>query len=210
MTADDRAAFCIASSACSGRRESWGCVLLLQLRRQRLLGIAACRFDPRCPRPRALQENQHGRSVPVANFSTRITSPGATRYCFPPARITAYIRLPPTKFRKNQPTKSGPRAHGRNLACAEFFCLLCFPPRRFSSQGRRPQNGSASTGKLNYFTCVSEIGQTERARVSVRFCLTGILHSDTAQLTSWCAREVSTADSHRQDTALECRIARDQ
>jgi len=32
------------------------------------------------------------------------------------------------------------------------LCLLCFPPRRFSSQGRRPQNGSASTGKLNYFS----------------------------------------------------------
>jgi hypothetical protein len=31
-----------------------------------------------------------------------------------------------------------------------FLCLLCFPPRRFSSQGRRPQNGSASTAKLNY------------------------------------------------------------
>ncbi len=27
---------------------------------------------------------------------TRITSPGATRYCFPPARITAYIRQPPS------------------------------------------------------------------------------------------------------------------
>ncbi len=35
-------------------------------------------------------------SVPVPTFSTRITSPGATRYCFPPARITAYIRLPPS------------------------------------------------------------------------------------------------------------------
>jgi len=26
-----------------------------------------------------------------------------------------------------------------------------FPPRRISSQGRRPQNGSARTGKLSYF-----------------------------------------------------------
>ncbi len=25
----------------------------------------------------------------------RITSPGATRYCFPPERMTAYINLPP-------------------------------------------------------------------------------------------------------------------
>src|SRR5215831_1696757 len=29
--------------------------------------------------------------------------------------------------------------------------LAVFPPRRFSSQGRRPQNGSASTVKLDYF-----------------------------------------------------------
>ena len=44
-------------------------------------------------------------------------------------------------------------AHGRNQgALLNFLCLLCFPPRRFSSQGRRPQNGSASTGKLNYFS----------------------------------------------------------
>ncbi len=42
------------------------------------------------------------------------------------------------------------RAHPRGLLI--FLCLLCFPPRRFSSQGRRPQNGSASTGKLNYFS----------------------------------------------------------
>ena len=34
-------------------------------------------------------------SVPVPSFSTRITSPGATRYCLPPARITANIRMPP-------------------------------------------------------------------------------------------------------------------
>ncbi len=42
-------------------------------------------------------------------------------------------------------------AHGRT-GLADFLCLLCFPPRRFSSQGRRPQNGSASTGKLNHFS----------------------------------------------------------
>src|ERR1700739_284511 len=34
---------------------------------------------------------------------------------------------------------------------ADFLCLLCFPPRRFSSQSRRPQNGSASTVKLHHF-----------------------------------------------------------
>ena len=30
--------------------------------------------------------------------------------------------------------------------------VLAFPPRRFISQGVPPQNGSASTGKLNYFS----------------------------------------------------------
>src|SRR5581483_4894191 len=29
------------------------------------------------------------------SFSISITSPGATRYCFPPARMTAYMAMPP-------------------------------------------------------------------------------------------------------------------
>src|ERR1017187_4773198 len=32
------------------------------------------------------------------SFSILITSPGATRYCFPPARITAYMAMPPMNF----------------------------------------------------------------------------------------------------------------
>src|SRR5260370_5330583 len=43
-----------------------------------------------------------------------------------------------------------PAHTGATLMPAELPCLLCFPPRRFSSQGRRPQNGSASTVKLSY------------------------------------------------------------
>src|ERR1035437_10438646 len=31
-------------------------------------------------------------------FSILITSPGETRYCFPPARITAYMAMPPMNF----------------------------------------------------------------------------------------------------------------
>src|SRR5450631_2618462 len=50
-------------------------------------------------------------SVPVTSFSTRTISPGATRYCFPPARITAYIRLPPSNVVEIQPVYRNPRAH---------------------------------------------------------------------------------------------------
>src|ERR1039458_6490022 len=32
------------------------------------------------------------------SFSILITSPGATRYCFPPARITAYMAMPPIEL----------------------------------------------------------------------------------------------------------------
>src|SRR5258708_19626553 len=68
--------------------------------------------------------------------------------------MTAYIRLPPSKCIENQLTKSRPRAHGRNPGAnqlpTELPCLLCFAQRCFSSEGRRPQNGSASTGKLNH------------------------------------------------------------
>src|ERR1700747_518525 len=46
---------------------------------------------------------------------------------------------------------SEPRAHtGATKGLLTFLRLLCFPSRRFSSQDRRPQNGSASTGKLHY------------------------------------------------------------
>src|ERR1700756_4916305 len=62
-------------------------------------------------------------------------------------------------------------AHGRN-GLAEFLCLLCFPPRRLSSPGRRPQNGSASTGKLNHFSvcCGNRSNGIETERDSAAFC----------------------------------------
>src|SRR5882724_2550721 len=98
-------------------------------------------------------------SVPVTSFSTRTTSPGATRYCFPPARITAYIRLPPKNVVEIQPVNevsnrtfmSDPRrtrAQPRGLLISYACCV--FRPGASSSHGRRPQNGSASTVKLHY------------------------------------------------------------
>jgi len=47
------------------------------------------------------------------------------------------------------------RSPGRTEAhwrATDFLCLLCFPPRRYGSQGKRPQNGSTNTGKLKYFS----------------------------------------------------------
>src|ERR1700674_1554885 len=58
--------------------------------------------------------------VPVASFSTRITSPGATRYCLPPARITAYIRLPPSKYRESQHPTEPSRTRAQLLGPQNF------------------------------------------------------------------------------------------
>src|SRR5215469_550158 len=56
-----------------------------------------------------------------------------------------------TNLKRNLQCES-PGAHTSAAAGpADFLCLLCFPPRRFKSLGRRPQNGSASTVKLDYF-----------------------------------------------------------
>src|SRR5450432_3323894 len=74
-------------------------------------------------------------SVPVTSFSTRTISPGATRYCFPPARITAYIRLPPKNVVEIQPVdevsngtfKSDPgrtRAQPRGLLISYACCVF--------------------------------------------------------------------------------------
>src|SRR5208283_2897494 len=59
---------------------------------------------------------------------------------------------PVPRLWKNGALKTKPRAHTRAQPKGRliFLCLLCFPPRRFSSRDRRPQNGSASTGKLHY------------------------------------------------------------
>src|SRR5437879_5173934 len=51
---------------------------------------------------------------------------------------------------RNSQTETPGRTRAQPRGLLIFLCLLCFPPRRFSSQGRRPQNGSASTGKLKY------------------------------------------------------------
>src|ERR1035438_2519215 len=52
------------------------------------------------------------------------------------------------KFSPYTGTPGRTRAQPRGLLI--FLCLLCFPPRRCNSRDRRPQNGSASTGKLHY------------------------------------------------------------
>src|SRR5438270_14091450 len=51
---------------------------------------------------------------------------------------------------------TNPGAHtGAPEGTTDFLCLLCFQPRRFGSQGRRPRKGSACTVKPNYFSVLS-------------------------------------------------------
>src|SRR5437899_5123197 len=60
--------------------------------------------------------------------------------------------ISPSTARENDPAMQIPEgAHQRCPGASCFPVLAVFPPRRFSSQGRRPQNGSASTVKLDYF-----------------------------------------------------------
>src|SRR6202034_587286 len=99
---------------------------------------------PICPSPpdtANISGNSTEPSVPVASFSTRITSPGATRYCFPPARMTAYIRLPPSKYLESQITKRNLRAHQRNLIGsdelpAELLVLAVFSATALQQPGQ--------------------------------------------------------------------------
>src|SRR5271157_4288145 len=62
---------------------------------------------------------------PAAAFSILTTSPGATRYCFPPVRMTAYI-LPPASTAANA---------NLNLSWADTCSLLCGALKLKSIQG---------------------------------------------------------------------------
>src|SRR5664280_652311 len=98
-------------------------------------------------------------------FSILITPPGATRYCFPPARITAYMAMPPINFSDKGLhnawlLRPSPRA-ARNAASVlgftrrahyganglKLFVRLHFPEpgRRPSRKGGVPLTGPAST-----------------------------------------------------------------
>src|SRR5438876_3431952 len=72
-------------------------------------------------------------------FSTRITSPGATRYCFPPARMTAYI-VPPTD-------------NGLRIQPA-------------AQKARQPPDGSRTAAKPNYFSVLAGGASNSRTRAS--------------------------------------------
>ena len=90
--------------------------------------------------------------LPVLWFSTRMTSPGATRYCFPPVRITAYMLMSP-KFRRVrlQRDRSNVKPSRRTLARSaepdDFQCLLLSASALSATMADRLQNGAASTGK---------------------------------------------------------------
>src|ERR1700758_3233337 len=70
---------------------------------------------PSSPDTTSTSPNSTCPSVPVPSFSTRITSPGATRYCLPPARMTAYIALPP---KVPHPAHTNARSGTPTILCA--------------------------------------------------------------------------------------------
>src|SRR4029453_6028757 len=77
-----------------------------------------------------------------ANFSSRIVCPGATRYCFPPDRITAYI-VPSSSIKTNgnYTQNSAEQCRGLRLirgSVPEFpFTLLWDEPYRIRREGVR-------------------------------------------------------------------------
>src|SRR5208283_302012 len=82
------------------------------------------------------------------SFSISITSPGVTRYCFPPARITAYMAISCTSFRCANAT--APHLSG-TLTC---LCTCTYPaPGRKPSRKQAPRSAgvsckdTSSTGK---------------------------------------------------------------
>src|SRR5205085_3691885 len=81
-------------------------------------------------------------------FSTRLTSPGATRYCFPPARMTAYI-MPPG-------TPSGAANYACTFVGSAQFLVAARPAREH-------QGGARSTGKLYDFSVLRAAASTGAA-----------------------------------------------
>ena len=79
--------------------------------------------------------------VAVDVFSIFTTSPGATRYCLPPARITAYIDMPPYIFSPPRlcETRSTPLA--RPMEFPNQICALALP-RKSSAVDRKIEGRS--------------------------------------------------------------------
>src|SRR5215470_1678919 len=88
-------------------------------------------------------------SVPVPTFSTRMTSPGATRYCLPPARMTAYILSPP----KLLPRRTRALSRGPEIS---LLAVLC---RASVSHGGRARTVPQIQANPIILACGVEIGQ---------------------------------------------------
>src|SRR5262245_53700208 len=75
-------------------------------------------------------------SVPLI-FSTRTTSPGATLYCLPPARITAYITLLHDSRAGWRPFRCSRTARAENQAPQIKLVLAVFPLRLLTGDAAR-------------------------------------------------------------------------
>src|SRR5260370_4453702 len=121
---------------------------------------------PASPDTASTSGNSTGPSM-LGNFSTRITSPGATRYCLPPARITAYMRLPPSisvvKVSPHHRNDQTSRAHQRAWAALTFSCLLCFHQGARAATAGVPRTDRQVQANSTILACGADDGQIKRA-----------------------------------------------
>jgi hypothetical protein len=77
------------------------------------------------------------------------------------------MRVPPSKYRRKVSLGAHQRSHG---GLAEFPVLAVFSAAALQQPGRRPQNGSARTDKLNHFSvcCGNRSNQNWLAGTIVR------------------------------------------
>src|ERR1700761_95898 len=102
-------------------------------------------------------------STPV--FSIRSTSPGATRYCFPPVRITAYIKPPQPHIREPETRSQFGRIHAfarSGTAPITRYRVMSQGHDRASSQGliSRHKEAQAGSPELNQSSWRPQQGQS--------------------------------------------------
>src|SRR5947209_6078885 len=85
----------------------------------------------------------------AGSFSILTTSPGETRYCFPPARITAYISLSSALFMY--------QSERQGLVYGLIRLLICY--------GLRLQAGTETTGKPCNFNVIARCGSNRSSHL---------------------------------------------
>src|SRR4051812_7435915 len=88
----------------------------------------------------------------IAGRHPVLLSTGADNRVHTSASVKCRVKPALNGTSENRTLKCIPFGRTPGLPAGQLIsCACCVPPRRFSSQGRRPQNGSASTVKLDYF-----------------------------------------------------------